>query len=932
MGETKRLYLVDGTGNVFRAYYALQGLSTRAGLPTNAVFGFTTMLRKLLQDEKPDYLAVAFDLAAPTFRHKEYEEYKAHRPPPPDDLIAQIPYVKKVCEVLRVPTLEKEGYEADDLIGTLARQARERGLEVVIVTSDKDMLQLVDDRVSVLKPQREAGGRKEAYVRLDPAGVETAFGVRPAQVVDVLALMGDASDNVPGVPGIGEKGAREIIRSYGDLDSALAAAEALDKGAGQDAAAASTAAPRKGGRREAAEAGDGPLKRKAYREGLARHADSARLSRRLVTIDKDAPVKLDLDALRLTAPDSAAAAALFNELEFTSLLKDLPPPAGAAGADYRPVFERAELQALVGEIRRAGRVSVDLETDAIDPLRAHIVGIALAVRPGSARYVPVGHRTLGAPAQIPLRTALEDLRGVLEDPRIAKIGQNIKYEILCFGRHGVRLRGIRFDTMVASYLVDASRRTHNLDDLALEYLNHRTITYEDVAGRGAKQVTLDQVDIDRVATYACEDADVTLKLYGVLEGKLRDAALEELYETLELPLIEVLADMEAAGVRIDVPFLARMSKELEEEARRLEREIVDMAGEEINVNSPRQLGTLLFEKMKIKPLRRTQKSRAFSTDQEVLEELALKHPIARRILEYRTVTKLRSTYVDALPALVNPDTGRVHTSFNQTVAATGRLSSSDPNLQNIPIRTELGSRIRRAFIPADGCVLLAADYSQIELRVLAHMADDPEMVAAFRRGEDIHVRTAAEIFGVLPGLVTPDMRRAAKAINFGIIYGMGPQRLARDQEIPLSQAQGFIRQYFERFPRIKEYIDDTIRRVERDGYVTTLFNRIRRFPELQSANRGLRQQVLRQAVNTTIQGTAADLIKRAMLDLHRRLAAEKLRSRMILQVHDELVLEVPEAEVKRAGPLVKECMEGVYPMKTPLAVDLRTGRNWMEAG
>jgi DNA polymerase-1 len=908
----QRLYLVDGTANIFRAYHAIRGLSTKAGLPTNATFGFTTMLRKLIQEEKPDYLGVAFDLGAPTFRHREFKDYKAHRPPPPDDLIAQIPYVKKVCQALRVPVLEMEGFEADDLIGTLARQAKERGLEVVIVTSDKDMLQLVDDRVSVLKPQRDPANRKEQYVRLDPAGVESTFGVRPDQVVDVLSLMGDASDNVPGVPGIGEKGAKEIIRRYGNLEAALAAAatEASGSPAGED----------------------GPLKRKAYREGLREHAQDARFSHRLVTIDTSAPVPLDLEALKVGSPDHAAAVPLFTELEFTSLLKDVSPGAAAAAADYGSILEPADLKALAAEIRRAGEVSVDLETDAIDPLRARIVGITLATAPGRARYVPVAHRYLGAPAQIPLEAALSELRGILEDPKIAKIGQNVKYEFLCFARHGVRLRGVSFDSMVASYLVDASRRTHNLDDLALEYLKYRTIPYEDVAGSGGKQVTLDQVEIERVSTYSCEDADVALRLRDVLDRRLHEMALEELFETLEMPLIEVLADMEAAGVRIDVKFLNKMSAELEEESCRLEREIVDMAGEEINVNSPRQLGALLFEKMKIKPLRRTQKSKAYSTDQEVLEELAHRHPIARRILEYRTVTKLRSTYVEALPALVNPDTGRVHTSFNQTVAATGRLSSSDPNLQNIPIRTDLGRKIRRAFIPEDGCVLMAADYSQIELRVLAHMADDPEMIAAFRRGEDIHVRTAAEIFGVPSDLVTPEMRRAAKAINFGIIYGMGPQRLARDQGISLAEAQGFIRRYFERFPRVKEYIDETVARVEKEGSVTTLFNRVRRFPELQGGNRGVRQQVLRQAVNTTIQGTAADLIKRAMLDLHRRLAAERLRSRMILQVHDELVLEVPEAEVERAESLVRGAMEKVYPMKAPLSVDVKVGRNWMEAG
>ncbi len=892
MANAPRLYLVDGTANVFRAYYALQGLSTRSGLPTNATYGFTAMLRKLVQDERPEYLAVTFDTAAPTFRHKEFKEYKANRPPPPDDLVVQFPYVKKVCEVLRVPAFEKEGYEADDLLGSLARQASERGLEVVIVASDKDMLQLVDEHVSVLNPQKN--------IRYDPPTVEKLFGVRPDQVVDVLALWGDASDNVPGVPGIGEKGAKDIIRRFGSLEAALA---------------------------EAAQ-----VERKSYREGLQKHSDKARLSQRLVTIDRNAPVELHLDSLRAGEPDHAAAVELFKELEFTSFIKNISPSVSSVSADYRSVRDVGELDAMIEEIKRSGHLSVDLETDSVDPLRARLVGIALCVRPGSACYVPVGHRDPGPGGQLTPQQALEHLRGVLEDPKIAKIGQNLKYEIACLGRHGVNLRGVSFDTMVASYLVNPSRRAHNLDDLAQEYLNYKTLSYKEVAGSGAKQVTLDQVDVERVTTYACEDADVALQLKGALEPRLWEGALEELFETLEMPLVSVLAAMETAGVRIDSGFLSGMSKEIEIDTSRLQREIIEMAGEEININSPKQLGALLFEKMNIKPLRRTRKSKAYSTDQEVLEELSHQHPIARKILEYRTLTKLRSTYVDALPALINPDTGRVHTSFNQTVAVTGRLSSSDPNLQNIPIRTEIGRRVRRAFIPDEGSVLLAADYSQIELRVLAHMADDPEMVAAFKKGEDIHRRTAAEIFGVAPDLVAADMRRAAKAINFGILYGMGPQRLARDQGIPLAEAQRFIRQYFERFPRVKEYIDDTIERVERDHQVTTLFNRVRRFPELDSAHRGLRQQVLRQAVNTTIQGTAADLIKRAMLEVHERLSREGLRSRMILQVHDELVLEVPEEEVEIVGPLVRSAMEGVYPMRVPLCVDLRTGSNWMETG
>lgn len=887
--KARTIYLVDGTYNIFRAYHATPRLTNSKGLPTNAVYTFAQILRKLIVDEKPGFLGVAFDTEAPTFRHIEFEEYKAHRPAPPDDLIIQFPYARRVCEVLRVPVLEKDGFEADDVIATLAEKGKAKGYDVVIVTSDKDMFQLVDDRVKILNPAK-------GNILMDAAKIEEIFGVPPSQVVDVLALWGDSSDNIPGVPGIGEKGAKEIIRQHASLEEAY---RRVDQ-----------------------------IQRKAYREGLRQNFDLALKCRDLVTIRRDAPVELDLDALRYEAPDARAAYDLFSELEFTSLQQEFATREEASSSEYRPVLELEALDKVVAQARSDGVLSVDLETTSVDPMRAAIVGIALCSREGVAHYVPVSHHYLGAPRQIPLEVALEKLKPLLEDPQVPKVGQNVKYELILFRRHGISIAPVSFDSMVASYLIDPGRRQHNLDVLALDFLSHRTILYKEVAGTGKNEVTLDLVDVERVAQYAGEDADVALRLKLALEPKLREMELDELYQDLELPLIGVLAEMEMAGVKVDPLALKKMSAEFSVELERLEAEIYELAGCQFNINSPKQLGDILFEKLNLQSRRRTARTKARSTSVEVLEELAPHHPLPRRILDYRSLWKLKSTYIDALPLLINPDTGRVHTSYNQTVAATGRLSSSDPNLQNIPARTEQGRRIRAAFIPEKGHLFLAADYSQVELRIMAHMADVPELADAFRKGEDIHRRTAAEIFKVIPELVTPEMRNQAKTINFGVLYGMGSVSLAQQLGIPRKAAQEFIEHYFERFPRIKEYIDETIRQAERDGYVITLFNRRRYFPDIKSPDRLARQQALRAAVNTTIQGTAADLIKKAMLDLDRALKDGQYRSRMILQVHDELVLECPEDELERVRPVVVRCMEGVANLRAPLTVDLKTGGSW----
>jgi DNA polymerase I len=976
----KVLYLVDGTSQLFRAFFAIRGLSNAEGMPTNAVYGFTTMLRKLVNDEKPRHLAVAFDLPGPTFRHERYADYKAHRPPAPEDLNVQVPYAKKICEALRIPVLELAGFEADDLIATYARLGCEAGFEVVVVASDKDLLQLVDDRVTVLNPSKN--------VRLDAAGVEGSFGVPPGRVRDVLGLMGDSVDNIPGVPGVGEKTAIAMVATYGGVDEVIARAERFV--AAVDARDALLAALEAGGDRETAARSlaarlddllaieaDAALREKAKdvrvaleccapsssaakeRRDLVRalkeldkgsgrkawqsvrdHREQARLSKELATVDASVPVEFDATALAMAPPDRERLAALFRELGFRTLLSEVateeasaeaPGAPASSRADYRTILARADLEAAVAACRTAGRFAVDTETDGTDPLRARLVGISLSWSPGSGVYVPVGHDYLGAPEQLPLETVREVLGPLLLDAAVGKIGQNLKYDLHVLRRHGLPVEGWRLDTMVAAFLLEPDRPTFNMDSLARDILSHETIRYADVAGSGAKQVTLDRVDVARVTDYAAEDADVTLRLAEALEPRLIARGLDRLYREVDGPLLPVLARMEAHGIIVDVPRLDAMSAEMAEALTRERREIHALAGTQFNVDSPKQLRAVLFDRLGLTPGRKTAKSGVASTDAATLEDLAGEHEIARRILEYRELAKLKGTYVDALPQLVHPETGRVHTSYHPTGAATGRLSSSDPNLQNIPARTPAGLRIRSAFVPEKGFVFLASDYSQVELRVLAHLSGDPELIAAFRAGEDIHRLTAARIFGVAWELVTDEMRRRAKAVNFGVLYGMSEGRLARDQGISRADAKRFIEAYFGRFRAVKEYIDRVRNQARMTMEVRTLFGRIRTFPELSGkAGRAAEEAALRAAVNTTVQGTAADLMKMAMLEVDRALGDMGLRSRMLLQVHDELLLEVHEDEIARVGPLVRDLMEGVRPLEVPLLLDQKTGSSWME--
>jgi DNA polymerase-1 len=881
-------YIIDGNSYIYRAFYAIRGLSTSTGLPTNAVFGFANMLLKVIKDKAPSLLAIVFDPKGPTRRHGEYQEYKAHRPPMPRDLVPQIPYIHKLVEAFRIPVFVIEGQEADDVIATLARDAESRGMNITIVTGDKDLLQLVGPRIKVYDTLKD-----KVY---DTADVEERFSVPPDRVVEIMGLMGDSSDNIPGVPGIGEKTAQVLIKQYGTIDNLLAHARDITK-------------PK-------------------LKQSLIENADLARLSRELAILHADVPITINYDDLKLKAPDNPALLGLLRELEFTALLKHViqePEP----DVDYFTVFEDKDLQDLINALSSADEFCFDTETTSRDAMQAGLVGISFALRPHQAYYLPLGHSYLGAPKQISLDHALNALKPVIENPAIRKIGQNIKYDLLVLGHYGVHVKGVSFDTMIASYLLNPGKASHSLDSLALEYFNHKTITYADVTGSGKKQIGFAEVDVRTATRYSGEDADITLRLKQTLAPLLREQHLEKLFLDMEMPLMGVLADMERVGVKIDADFLKIMSKKLGIDMAGIERTIYELAGTEFNINSPKQLAEILFVKLRLTPTKKTKTG--FSTNVDVLEELAPLHPLPAEILKYRTLSKLKSTYIDALPLMINPKTGRLHTSLNQTVTATGRLSSSEPNLQNIPIRTELGREIRQAFIAERGASLLSADYSQIELRVLAHMSNDPALIKTFQNNEDVHTRTASEIFGLTPDEVTSEMRRKAKAVNFGIIYGISAFGLAQDIGVSNAEAKRYIDDYFAQYPGVREFIDRTIGDARTNGYVSTLFNRRRFIPELASATVAVRNFGERMAINTPIQGTAADLIKLAMINIQKRLTHENFASKMILQVHDELVFEVPDMEIVPMKKLVQEEMEGVLSLSVPIRVDVGVGKNWDEA-
>ena len=1129
MSAPRTLYLVDGTYLLFRAYHSLppsmavtgvtyqknrarlvQVLEEGAGtlrepegvagpalawlknpardrLPTNAVRGLTSVLLKLIRDEKPSYMGIAFDLPGRVHRDEAYdtfvdehpayadklEGYKATRHETPVEILTQFPLARVVCgRALGIPVLEAPGFEADDVLATLARKGRDAGFRVRLVTADKDLFQLVDEGICILNPHKPPTSKASSYYMMDEKVVEADFGVPPDKVVDVLALMGDTSDNIPGVPGIGDKGAKDLIKRFGSVEGAIAAAQE-----------------------------ENTIERATYRNGLREHAAMALLSKQLVTIRDDVPVDIALDEIWTYAPDPAALREVFQLLAFEGLLRETESvpfkeamgmrsggaAAGAAGgragagagagagsgprtgagtsaadaarawregagigesganpdgrsaaasaagvleraargeprdlfsgageqtggtaarplpwddaeapsapglgaapgrsggrgglnagaqasadeqagrsasdaaggalsadaapdaaldsaasaaeaADaarrYRAILDLADLSALVPEIMAAPRVAIGIETTSRDPMRSELVGIALAWRPNEGIYVPIAHRYLGAPAQADRAEVLRILAPLLESATVLKTGHDVKSAIQIFRRAGLRPAGFHFDTMIAGFMIESDRGVFTADSLAKEYLGETRFPPSETVGRLPKAPPFAEVEIETAARSAGRGADLTLRLAGILETRMASDDLRRIFDAIDIPLVDVLASMEMTGVRIDVDLLARMSREMGDEIAAIRAEIHRLAGHEFNIDSPRQLSTVLFEELKLPAVSRTMKSGVTSTRDEDLEVLAARHPLPARVRDYRVLAKLRSTYVDALPLLVNPATGRVHTSFHPTGAATGRLSSSDPNLQNIPIRTAAGRKVRGAFIPEEGWTLLSADYSQIELRVMAHLSQDAELIATFSRAEDIHRHTAARIFNTPYEDVTADQRRASKTINFGILYGMGPQRLSRELGITQSEAKELIASYFGRFPRIRDYIDRTIALAEEQGYVSTLFGRIRRFPHIISTSRVQRQLAIRAAVNSTIQGTAADMMKIAMVRLHAKLRELDMKTRLLIQVHDELVLEAPPEELELAKTTIREAMERIPPFEVPLTVDISSGKNWLEA-
>ena len=883
--------LIDGSSQMYRAYHAIRGLTGPDGKSTNAVYGFVTMLRKLLDDQKPEYVVAAFDVAGPTFREELYADYKANRAPMPDDLVEQVPWVHEACEALGVTVITLQGYEADDVIGTLANQTADKSIEVVIVTGDKDFFQLVRDGVSVFNPRDEG-------TWYDSDRVLAKFGVWPDQVVDVLALMGDAVDNVKGVPGIGGKGARALISEHGTLDKLLAKAQQLPQ--------------------------------RKYRTALTEHAELARQSRDLVRIRTDAPIQLDLDQTRFSGPQPERCFELFSKLGFRTLLANYAPSVNTTNTDYRLVSTAADLDSLLTSLRNTGRYALHLLTDLPDAMRATLVGVAFSVAPRSAWYIPLGHTALDIPTEFSPADALALLRPILEDPEVATVGHDLKFAAIVLQRLGIKLTGMADDSMLASYVLDATKSAHRLEDAALDETGYQAMTEESLRGRGAKATPFSELPVNTVMPFAAERADLALQVCDRFQETLQREDLLAVYRELELPLVDNLVSIEQAGVHLDTAVLGEQSAQLEVELDGYREKIFRLADEEFNINSPKQLARILFEKLELPALKRTGKTRAASTAVAVLEELALTHELPRLVLDWRSLQKLKSTYVDALPKLVNPDTGRVHTSFNQAVAATGRLSSSDPNLQNIPIRTESGRRIREAFTAEPGCLLISADYSQIELRVLAHLSTDDTLIAAFQRGDDIHTQTALKLFGADSKLDPHELRRRAKIVNYALLYGKTAFTLAKDIGVNPQAAQEFIDAYFDGFPAVRQFMNNLIATAKQSGSVKTMFGRRRLVPELNSRNHQIRSAAERVTVNMPIQGSAADILKRAMLALHSDLK-DRDDAKMILTVHDELVLEVKEASADTLSELVKDRMEHAADLRVPLTVDIGVGRTWKDA-
>jgi len=912
--KTAPVVLVDGSSYLYRAFHALPMLTTSSGQHTGAIKGVISMLLRLIKDYPQSPMAVVFDAKGKTFRDDIFADYKAHRPPMPDELRTQVEPIHRIIEALGLPLLVIEGVEADDVIGTLAREASAKQMPVVVSTGDKDMAQLVDDNVTLVNTMTDT--------RLDPVGVQEKFGIPPHLMIDLLALMGDKVDNIPGVPGIGEKTALALLQGVGGIDALYANPDAI------------AALPVRGA--------------KTLATKLLENKDNAYLSYQLATIKTDVALDVHVDEFARKPLDKDTLMRWYRELEFKTWLSELltesssgaagddPAPAGSAAQattqrDYYTITEQTDFDHWLSRLQKAELFAFDTETTSLDYMQAQIVGVSFAIEPGIAAYVPLAHDYVGAPDQLNREHVLAALKPLLEDAGKLKIGQNPKYDMSVLANHGITLRGVAFDTMLESYVLDSTATRHDMDSLALKYLGENTIHFEDIAGTGQKQLTFNQIAVEQAGPYAAEDADITLRLHQRLWPELsRHEKLKSVFTDIEMPLVPVLSRIERRGARVDVAMLKKQSGELGHRIEALEKEAHVLAGGPFNLGSPKQLQEILFEQHKLPVLKKTPKGQP-STAEEVLAELALDYPLPRVIMDYRSLSKLKSTYTDRLPERVDPNTGRVHTSYHQAVAATGRLSSTDPNLQNIPIRTEEGRRIRKAFVASPGYKIVAADYSQIELRIMAHLSGDASLLHAFANGIDVHRATAAEVFAVPLDNVTSDMRRSAKAINFGLIYGMSAFGLGRQLNIGRNDAQAYIDRYFERYPGVHRYMEDTRRLAHEQGYVETLFGRRLHLPEINAANKTRQQAAERTAINAPMQGTAADIIKRAMIAVDAWLQQSRIDAAMIMQVHDELVFEVAESAVDELVANARQHMESAAELSVALEVGVGIGANWDEA-
>ncbi len=895
--KNKPLILVDGSSYLYRAFHAMPQFTNSRGEPTGAAYGIVNMLRKLLAEYDPAHIAVVFDAKGETFRDAIYADYKANRPPMPEELSAQIEPIHAIVRATGLPLLMIEGVEADDVIATLAVRAAKDGMDTLICTGDKDMAQVVDDRINLIDTMSDTYYDRQAVVE--------KFGVPPERINDYLALIGDTVDNIPGVPKVGPKTAAKWLQQYDSLDEIIVHADEIGGKVG---------------------------------ENLRASLKQLSLARELTTIKRDVPLDKAPKELKREQPDETRLRELYTRMEFSTLLAELgganrthAEAGSTTEARYETILDTAALDAWLARLRAAGLFAIDTETTSLDAMRADLVGVSFSDEAGTAAYVPVGHNYPGAPTQLDRDYVLDRLKPLLEDPQRAKVGQNIKYDMMVLARYDIEFAGIGFDTMLESYVLNSTGSRHDMDSLALRYLGYKTRKYEDVAGKGKGQINFSEVPIEQAAPYAAEDADITLCLHDVLWPRLREAPkLEKLFQDIEMPLVPVLAGMQRTGVRIDADMLRHQSDELARRLLALERDAHEVAGQPFNLESPKQIQEILFDKLGLPVLKKTPKG-APSTAEDVLQELALDYPLPNIILEYRGLSKLKSTYTDKLPEMINAETGRVHTSYHQAVAATGRLSSSNPNLQNIPVRTTEGRRIRQAFIPADGCKMVSADYSQIELRIMAHLSGDAGLQQAFAQGLDVHRATAAEVFNVPLDQVTSELRRNAKAINFGLIYGMSAFGLARQLKIDRSTAQQYVDLYFTRYPGVKDFMDRTRIQAREQGYVETVFGRRLYAQDINASNHARRQYAERAAINAPMQGTAADLIKLAMLAVQRWIRSSGVEVRMIMQVHDELVFEVAQAEVAQASDRIRRCMSEVSTLSVPLVVDIGVGDNWDEA-